>query len=76
MNARTPLIVALTLSTLSSFAFALPAADQAPVGEALDHKAAATWQAPVAENGFERTPLGQTVAENGFERTPLGRTIG
>ncbi|MCJ0974866.1 hypothetical protein MST27_15950 [Pseudomonas sp. PS1] len=68
------LLASLVLASVASSALAVPPSHPQPVlGEA---QGAATvrkdvmTQPGLAENGFERTPLGQLFAEDGFDLTP------
>ncbi|WP_351060591.1 hypothetical protein, partial [Psychrobacter sp. TB20-MNA-CIBAN-0197] len=75
----------LTLSMLASTAFALPAADQATPQVKDSHS---VFSQTLAEDGYDKTPQGQTLAENGrnrlqekglvedgYDKTPQGQAV-
>ncbi|MFW9079368.1 hypothetical protein ACOI9X_08830 [Pseudomonas sp. P2757] len=79
------LLLSLTLSMLASTAFALPAADQATPQVKASHS---VFSQTLAEDGYDKTPQGQTVAENGrnrleekglvedgYDKTPQGQSV-
>jgi hypothetical protein len=75
MKRQTSLIAAFALTGLANLAFALPAAPQPPFDEAHDTPPVNELVMPIADDGFDRTPLGKTIADDGFDRTPLGQAI-
>ncbi|GLH22065.1 hypothetical protein LOY49_02725 [Pseudomonas atacamensis] len=79
------LLLSLTLSMLASTAFALPAADQATPQVKDSHS---VFSQTLAEDGYDKTPQGQTLAENGrnrlqekglvedgYDKTPQGQAV-
>jgi len=63
-------LIAATTFALSAGAFALPSQQQDRFFTQVSE-----YQQPVAADGADRTPAGQTLAADGADRTPGGQTL-